>query len=164
MTYFRVVVVLVALGVVTYLLAQLRARRIRERYVWLWLILLGGLGVVAIFPGLLSGMAQFFGFQVASNLVLAAAAIVTFLVTVSLSGAVSALQMSVRTLTEEIAFLRCELEALHAKEYSSAHGTTGLPELHDPDLGGGVSSASLSEKAAQVVSVAGLGEDVRPGE
>ena len=119
MTYFRVVVVLVALGVVIYLLAQLRARRIRERYVWLWMMLLAGLGVVAIFPGLLSNLAQFFGFQFASNLVLTAAAIVTFLVTVSLSGAVSGLHMSVRTLTEEIAFLRCELDEVRAKNTTS---------------------------------------------
>jgi len=116
MTYLGVVIGVVALSVVVYLLAQLRARRIRERYVWLWLLLLAGLGTLAIFPALLTSLSTFFGFQVASNLVLTAAAIVTFLVTVSLSGAVSALHMSVRTLTEEIAFLRAEVDELHAKE------------------------------------------------
>ena len=114
MTYFRVIVVAVALAVVLYLLAQLRARRIRERYVWLWLILLAGVGVVALVPGLMSQLAEVLGFQISSNLVLTAAAIVTFLVTVILSAAVSDLQMSVRTLTEEIAFLRCEVDQLRA--------------------------------------------------
>ncbi|HQZ84378.1 MAG TPA: DUF2304 domain-containing protein [Actinomycetota bacterium] len=115
MTYFRAIVVAVALAVVLYLLAQLRARRIRERYVWLWLILLAGVGVIALFPGLMSQLAMILGFQVSSNLVLTAAAIVTFLVTVILSAAVSALQMSVRTLTEEIAFLRCDVDRLQDK-------------------------------------------------
>lgn len=114
MTSFRVLVVLVALSVAIYLLAMIRARRIRERYVWLWLIMLVGLGVVAAFPGLMSALAGFFGFQVASNLVLTVAATVTFLVTVTLSGAVSALQMSVRTLTEEISFLWAEIDRLRA--------------------------------------------------
>ena len=110
MNAFRLLIVLVALGVTVYLLSMLRARRIRERYIWLWVIMLIGLGVIAVFPGLMSAMAAFFGFQVASNLVLTVAAIVTFLVTVSLSGAVSDLQMSVRTLTEEVAFLRLQVE------------------------------------------------------
>lgn len=113
MNTFRLLIVLVALGVAVYLLSMLRARRIRERYIWLWLIMLAGLGVVAAFPGLMSAMAAFFGFQVASNLVLTVAAIVTFLVTVTLSGAVSELQMSVRTLTEEVAFLRLQAEQNH---------------------------------------------------
>lgn len=115
MTYFRAIVVAVVLAVVVYLLAQLRARRIRERYVWLWLILLAGVGVIALFPGLMSQLAVLLGFQISSNLVLTAAAIVTFLVTVILSSAVSDLQMSVRTLTEEIAFLRCEVDQLRTK-------------------------------------------------
>lgn len=110
MNAFRLLIVLVALGVTVYLLSMLRARRIRERYIWLWVLMLIGLGVVAVFPGLMSAMAAFFGFQVASNLVLTVAAIVTFLVTVSLSGAVSDLQMSVRTLTEEVAFLRLQAD------------------------------------------------------
>lgn len=112
MTGFRLLVVVVALSVIIYLLAMIRARRIRERYVWLWLIMLAGLGVVAIFPGLMSDLAAVLGFQVASNLVLTVAAIVTFLVTVTLSGAVSDLQMSVRTLSEEVAFLWREIDRL----------------------------------------------------
>lgn len=126
MTWFRIIVVMVAVSVVIYLLAALRSRRIRERYVWLWLLMLAGLGVIALFPGLMSDLAQFLGFQLASNLVLTAAAIVTFLVTVSLSGAVSDLQMSVRTLTEEVAFLRCEVDELRAGA-ASAESPSAAP-------------------------------------
>ena len=129
MNTFRLLVVLVALSVAVYLLSMLRARRIRERYIWLWVITLAGLGVIAAFPGLLSTMAEFFGFQLASNLVLTAAAIVTFLVIVSLSGAVSDLQMSVRTLTEEVAFLRLQAEQNHPPEEL---GETANPEPPEP--------------------------------
>lgn len=111
MTIYTIVVALVGLGVVVFLFGQLRARRIRERYVWLWLLLLGALGVVALVPGLLDRLATFLGFQLASNLVLTVAATVTFLITVSLSAEVSKLQMSVRTLTEEVAFLNAQREA-----------------------------------------------------
>jgi hypothetical protein len=130
MTIFRVVVFLVALGVVAYLFAQLRARRIRERYVWLWLLLLIGLGVLVLFPGLTSDIAVFFGFQLSSNLVLTAAATVTFLITVSLSNAVSQLQMSVRTLTEEVAFLRARLDDADRAKAAEADAA---PDQDDPE-------------------------------
>ena len=120
MNTFRLLTVVVAISVVVYLPAMLRARRIRERYIWLWVILLAGLGVIAAFPGLMSDLAEAFGFQLASNLVLTSAAVVTFLVTVSLSGAVSDLQMSVRTLTEEVAFLRLQAEQNHPPQPTDA--------------------------------------------
>ena len=124
MNLFRISVVLLALAVVLYLLAQLRARRIRERYVWLWLILLLGLVILAVFPDVTTWVARFFGFQLASNLVLTAAAVVTFLVRVRLSTALSSLQMSVRTLTEEIAFLKCELDEFTARLAKDSDAST----------------------------------------
>lgn len=114
MKTFGVLVAAIGASVVVFLFAQLRARRIRERYVWLWLILLIGIGAVATIPGLANTLATFFGFQLVSNLILSAAAIVTFLITVSLSADVSRLQLSIRTLTEEVAFLRAELTAATA--------------------------------------------------
>ncbi len=114
MRAFGILVAVLGASVVVFLFAQLRARRIRERYVWLWLLLLIGIGAVAVIPGLANTLATFFGFQLVSNLILSAAAIVTFLITVSLSAEVSRLQLSIRTLTEEVAFLRAELTALRA--------------------------------------------------
>jgi hypothetical protein len=127
MNAVRIVTLLIALSVVAYLLAMLRARRIRERYVWLWAIMMLGLGVLAVFPGVLSDMAEFLGFQVASNLVLTVAAAVTFLVTVSLSGAVSDLQMSVRTLAEEVAFLKLFADQNHPPTPDDAETTAPPP-------------------------------------
>jgi hypothetical protein len=77
----------------------------------------------------LDRLATFFGFQLASNLVLTAAATVTFLITVSLSAEVSKLQMSVRTLTEEVAFLRAEWD-------QAERGAAAVPDAdvaEDPD-------------------------------
>jgi hypothetical protein len=129
MTIYSIVALLVCLGVVAFLFAQLRSRRIRERYVWLWLLVLVAMGLVALVPGLLDRLATFFGFQLASNLVLTAAATVTFLITVSLSAEVSKLQMSVRTLTEEVAFLRAEWD-------QAERGAAAVPDAdvaEDPD-------------------------------
>lgn len=129
MTIYSIVALLVCLGVVAFLFAQLRSRRIRERYVWLWLLVLVAMGLVALVPGLLDRLATFFGFQLASNLVLTAAATVTFLITVSLSAEVSKLQMSVRTLTEEVAFLRAEWD-------EAERGAAAVPDAdvaEDPD-------------------------------
>ena len=129
MTIYSIVALLVCLGVVAFLFAQLRSRRIRERYGWLWLRVLVAMGLVALVPGLLDRLATFFGFQLASNLVLTAAATVTFLITVSLSAEVSKLQMSVRTLTEEVAFLRAEWD-------QAERGAAAVPDAdvaEDPD-------------------------------
>lgn len=111
MSVLGIAVGVIGLSVVVFLFGQLRARRIRERYVWLWLILLVGLGALGLVPGLLSRIATLLGFQLVSNLVLAAASLVTFLITVGLSTEVSKLQLSVRTLAEEVAFLRADREA-----------------------------------------------------
>jgi hypothetical protein len=130
MTIYSILIALVGLGVVAFLFAQVRARRIRERYVWLWLVLLVALGVVALVPGLLDKLALLLGFQLASNLVLTAAATVTFLITVSLSAEVSKLQMSVRTLAEEVAFLRAESTA--AAEHQPEDVVRELGATADP--------------------------------
>lgn len=108
MNTMGIAVALLALAIAGYLFAQLRSRRIRERYVWLWLGLVAAMVVVALVPGLLEQLTALTGFRYPSNLVLTAAAAITFLITVSLSIEVSRLQMSVRTLTEEVAFLHAE--------------------------------------------------------
>jgi hypothetical protein len=111
MSVFGVLLAIVGVAVVAFLFAQLRARKIRERYVWLWLILLIGMGAITVIPGLATSLANLLGFQLVSNLLLTAAAVVTFLITVSLSAEASRLHMSVRSLSEEAAFLRTELDA-----------------------------------------------------
>jgi hypothetical protein len=90
------------------LIQLLRRRRIREKYVALWLIV--GLGVIVLgaFPGVPATLAQWVGVQLPVNLVFTVGLFFLLIVCIQLSVAVSSLEERTRTLTEEVALLRAQ--------------------------------------------------------
>lgn len=104
-------IVLVALVVVS-LFLLLRGRRIREKYVGLWL----GVAVVVIvlvaFPSFTYWLSRVFGVQTPINLLFSGALAVLLIVCIQLSVAISGLEERNRTLVEEVALLRHDLEEL----------------------------------------------------
>ncbi len=109
MSGYLFAVTLCALLVVA-LVQLLRKRRIREKYAGIWIIVALGVTVLGAWPGLAVGLAKLVGVEVPANLVFSSALVVLLVVCVQLSIGVSSLDERVRTLTEEIALLRLDVE------------------------------------------------------
>jgi len=95
------------LGVIIELL---RRRRLREKYAALWLFTGFVVVVLALFPGGLNGLAAFVGVANGASLVLFLAVVFLLIIAMHLSWEVSELEEETRSISEEIALLRMELE------------------------------------------------------
>ncbi|MFI9638741.1 DUF2304 domain-containing protein [Micromonospora sp. NPDC051925] len=88
----------------------LRRRQLREKYGMLWLGVLVIVIPLSLFPRLLDNVAGFFGVVSGVSLVLFLGIVFLLLVCVHLSWEVSALEEETRTLAEDFALLRAEIE------------------------------------------------------
>lgn len=94
----------------------LRRRQLTEKYAVLWLGVGVGIVLLAVFPGLLVAAADLLGVAVPANLLFFVAGIVLLLVCVQLSFETSRLEDETRSLAEEVALLRRELEVLRDRD------------------------------------------------
>lgn len=125
LTGYVFAVALMVVAVVS-LFLLLRSRRIREKYVGLWLGVAATVIILAVFPGLTLWLARVVGVQTPVNLLFSGALAVLLAVCIQLSIAISSLEERGRTLTEEVAFLRFDLEQLRAEVRGEP--TAALPE------------------------------------
>ncbi|MGC5053437.1 DUF2304 domain-containing protein [Micromonospora sp. DT48] len=109
---------LVLLGTIVELL---RRRQLREKYGMLWLGLLFVVIPLSLFPRLLDGVADLLGVASGVSLVLFLGIVFLLLVCIHLSWEVSALEEETRTLAEEFALLRAEVEAERAERAEWTH-------------------------------------------
>ncbi|NGM13021.1 DUF2304 domain-containing protein [Verrucosispora sp. WMMA2044] len=93
----------------------LRRRQLREKYGMLWLGLLFVVIPLSLFPRLLDGVADLLGVASGVSLVLFLGIVFLLLVCIHLSWEVSALEEETRTLAEDFALLRAEVEAERAE-------------------------------------------------
>ncbi|MDG4797444.1 DUF2304 domain-containing protein [Micromonospora sp. WMMD1082] len=98
----------------------LRRRQLREKYGMLWLGLLFVVIPLSLFPRLLDGVADVLGVASGVSLVLFLGIVFLLLVCIHLSWEVSALEEETRTLAEEFALLRTEVEADRAERAAQA--------------------------------------------
>lgn len=110
------------LVVVVFLLMLLRTRRLKEKYAAVWLILAVAVCIIGAFPGTVASIASFVGVATSSNLLFAAAIAVLFGVCIQLSVELSSNEEETRTLTEEIAILRLDLDRLQGQRALSTTG------------------------------------------
>jgi len=89
---------------------MLRRHRLREKYAVLWCVVAVAVVAVALVPGLLQGMADVVGVEVPANLLFFLASMVLLLLSVQLSYELGRLEEKTRTLAEEVALLRLEVE------------------------------------------------------
>ncbi|MFG2049770.1 DUF2304 domain-containing protein [Micromonospora sp. NPDC048935] len=89
----------------------LRRRQLREKYGMLWLGVLVIVIPLSLFPRLLDNVAELLGVASGVSLVLFLGIIFLLLVCVHLSWEVSALEEETRTLAEDFALLRTEIDA-----------------------------------------------------
>lgn len=106
-------VILGVVGAVTILVVMfemLRRHRLREKYAVLWCLVAVAAVAVALFPGLLVAASDLVGVEVPANLLFFVASMILLLLSVQLSYELGRLEEKTRTLAEEVALLRLEVE------------------------------------------------------
>lgn len=108
-TGYALAVVLCAL-VLLLVFFLLRRRRLREKYAGIWIVVSLGVAVLAIFPQFAFWLAAVTRVTAPVNLLFALAAAVLLAVCIQLSTEVSTLEEETRTIAEELALLRLEVQ------------------------------------------------------
>ncbi|WP_182111768.1 MULTISPECIES: DUF2304 domain-containing protein [unclassified Actinotalea] len=98
---------LVTVGAIVFLM---RSRRIREKYAAAWITLAFAVVVLGAFPDVLGHLARFLGVQTPVNLLFLVSGLILLIVCVQFSVEISQLEEETRTLAEEIALLRRDVE------------------------------------------------------
>jgi hypothetical protein len=94
----------------------LRRRHLREKYAVTWAAVAVGVLVLTIFPGLLYAASDLVGVDVPANLLFFLASMVLMVLTLQHSYELGRLEDKTRTLAEELALLRLELDQLRRDE------------------------------------------------
>ncbi len=110
---------LLALAIVALVIEMLRRKKLREKYAVLWLIVGVATLVLAAFPRLLNIVAEYVGVQIPSNLLFAMSILMLLGVCLHLSWEISVVEDETRTLAEEVAILRTQLESLEQRRQLS---------------------------------------------
>ncbi|MDI3193072.1 DUF2304 domain-containing protein [Pseudarthrobacter sp. AL07] len=126
---------LLALAIVGLVVEMLRRKKLREKYAVLWLVVGVATLVLAAFPRLLNVVAEFVGVQLPSNLLFAMSILMLLGVCLHLSWEISVVEDETRTLAEEVAILRVQVEALSAPA-SSDSPLQSDPRATTPDTAG----------------------------
>jgi hypothetical protein len=106
----RIVGLVAGLVVLALMVSLLRRRQLKEKYAVLWLGASVPVAVLAVFPGSLDAVADVLGVADPVNLLLFVAVLVLLGVCVHLSWESSRLEDETRTLAEEVALLRLQVE------------------------------------------------------
>lgn len=101
--------------VLTIIVSMLLRRQLREKYATLWIVIGLAILVLAVFPGLLLGLANALGVEVPSNLIFALALVLLIGVTLHLSWELSQAEDEVRRVAEDVAILRTDVEELRER-------------------------------------------------
>lgn len=94
---------------------MLLARRLREKYAAMWLVIGFAVLVLGVFPQLLLGLAGVLGVQVPANLIFALGIVLLLGVSLHLSWELSQAEDEIRRLAEEAAIARAEIQGLAAR-------------------------------------------------
>jgi hypothetical protein len=120
---------LLALAIVALVVEMLRRKKLREKYAALWLIVGVATLVLAAFPQLLNIVAVMVGVQLPSNLLFAMSILMLLGVCLHLSWEISVVEDETRTLAEEVAILRAQMEAMQGQTTSAL---TSQPAMEEP--------------------------------
>ena len=122
---------LLALAIVALVIEMLRRKKLREKYAVLWLVVGVATLVLAAFPRLLNIVAEYVGVQIPSNLLFAMSILMLLGVCLHLSWEISVVEDETRTLAEEVAILRTQVESLEQHRRLSALDTARPAPLPD---------------------------------
>ncbi len=116
-----------SIGSMLFILLLLRRRQLRGKYAMLWTALGVVLIVLAIVPNLLTWISQKLGIYYPPVLFLVVAIGFLLVVLIQFSWELSRMEDRTRTLAEEIALLRTEIERLDAADQRTERNTTIMP-------------------------------------
>lgn len=97
------------------LFEMMRRQRLREKYALFWSVIAVAALVLALFPGLLAGLTDALGVELPVNLAFFVGGLLLFLVSLQHSADLGRLEERTRTLAEEVAVLRLELDRLQRR-------------------------------------------------
>lgn len=126
MTSLNVLGLVGALVTLVLLFELLRRQRLREKHAVLWVVVALGTALVALFPNLMTVAANTVGVQVPANLVFFLASMLLLLLSIQSSYEIGRLEDRTRTLAEEVALLRLQLDVVRGD--NSAAMTTPREE------------------------------------
>jgi hypothetical protein len=106
----HVLVLAVTIVAFLFIFRLVRHRQLRSKYALLWLVIGVALLPLAAFPAVLDTVSDWFGVDYAPTTFLFLATGFLFLVAVQFSWELSRLELRVRTIAEEVALLRAELD------------------------------------------------------
>jgi hypothetical protein len=106
----HVLIIVATLLTAWFILRLVRARQLRSKYALLWLVIGLALLPLAAVPGLLNTVSEWLGVFYSPTIFLLFAVAFLFLVVVHYSWELSRLENRTRTLAEELALLRAELD------------------------------------------------------
>ena len=92
------------------LFEMLRRHRLREKFALIWFLIAVGSVIVALVPAVLTKATEVLGLNLPSNLLFFVASIVLLLLSLQHSYELGRLEERTRTLAEEVALLRLELD------------------------------------------------------
>jgi hypothetical protein len=129
----HLVLVLISAGMLGFVLHLLRSGRLRAKYAMLWSTVGVGLVILAAFPGLLDWTAGRLGIFYPPAAFLMAAVAFLFVLTIHFSWELSRLEERTRTLAEEVALLRDDLDRRSAADAAPPTGapTNGMTKTDD---------------------------------
>lgn len=111
-----VFVMVCSLGTLLFVFELLRRRRLRGKYAVLWVTVAVTSLLLTLMPEALTWISDFVGFEVPSNLLFFTALLLLLLANIQHSYEVGRLEEKSRTLAEEIALLRLEVERRDGSE------------------------------------------------
>jgi len=121
-----------ALAIVAIVVEMLRRKRLREKYAVLWLVVGMATLVLAAFPRLLNIVAEFVGVQLPSNLLFIISILMLLGVCLHLSWEISVVEDETRSLAEEVAILRTQMEQISAPPVHFCAGSSPNPSTELP--------------------------------
>ena len=105
-------------ALVVFLTMLLRRRRLREKYAMTWLVVAVAVCVLGAFPQVMATISSTVGVTTPSNFVFALALILLLGVCIQLSVEITGLEEETRTLAEELALVKFNVEQLTASQHS----------------------------------------------
>ena len=106
---------------------RMRNQGMKERYATWWLVIAIAVAVISVFPRVLDEAAHLVGVQVPLNLAFFLAGVIMLLLSLRFSVDLSQSDEERRRLTEEIAFLRAEIDSLKSGSRTSREDSSTDP-------------------------------------
>ena len=102
--------------IIVVLFEMLRRQTLREKYAVLWFLIAVACLAIAVFPPILFGAANVLGVEVPANLLFFGASMVLMMLTLQHSYELGRLEEKTRTLAEDLAIVRMELDAVRERQ------------------------------------------------